>query len=73
VSTESSFYIQQAAKCAKEAEAAMLPNQRAMYLRSQAAWQTLADRRLLTESNRARLEQQKRQAAAEQADCLAAE
>jgi hypothetical protein len=64
VSPESSFYLKQAANCAKEAEAALLPNLREMYRRSEAAWQALADRRLLTEANRARLEEQKRQAVA---------
>jgi hypothetical protein len=56
MSTESSFYMQQVANCAREAEAAALPNQRDKYLRAQSAWQALADRKLLTEAKRARIE-----------------
>ena len=59
MATESTFYLQQVAKCAREAAESLLPNQRAMHLRSQAAWQALADRKLLTETNRAKSEAQK--------------
>ena len=68
MSTESKFYLQQVEHCAKEAEASLLPNRREMHLRSKAAWQALADRRLLTEENRARLDEQKRLAATEAED-----
>jgi hypothetical protein len=44
MSTPSSFYVEQAEVCAKAALDALLPNQREKYLRSQAAWQALADR-----------------------------
>lgn len=61
MSRESSFYLQQVAQCARDAEAAVLPNQREMFLRSQSAWQALADRRLLTEQASAELEAQRRE------------
>jgi len=59
MSTDSRFYLEQAANCAKEAEAASLSNQREMHRRSQAAWQALAERRLLMEANRAKAQQAK--------------
>ncbi len=37
------FYAEQIGLCAAQAAAAGLDNQRAMYLRAQAAWQTLAN------------------------------
>jgi hypothetical protein len=39
------FYLEQAANCAKAAEETKLPNERSKFLRSQLAWQAMADRR----------------------------
>ena len=47
------FYREQAASCARSAQAATLDNQRAIYLRSEQAWQTLADRTAATTLARA--------------------
>jgi hypothetical protein len=68
MATESAFYLEQVENCARDAEAALLPNRREMHLRSQAAWQALADRRILTEANRAKSEEQKRLTASALAD-----
>ena len=65
MATESEFYLQQVESCARQAEASPLANQRAIHLRAQAAWQALADRRLVTEAKRSRLEAEKRLAMAE--------
>jgi hypothetical protein len=62
MATESEFYLKQAESCARQAEASLLPNQRGLHLRAQAAWQALADRRLLTETQRAQIDAEKRQA-----------
>lgn len=62
MATESSFYLDQVENCERKAEASTLPNQRDMHLRSKAAWQALADRRLLTETNRAELARKQRAA-----------
>lgn len=59
MATESDFYLRQAEQCAVEAAAASLPNRRDMLLRAKAVWQALADRRLLTEANREKLEASK--------------
>ena len=59
MASESDFYLRQAENCAKLADAALLPNRREIHLRAQAAWQALADKRLLTEAQRARLDAQK--------------
>jgi hypothetical protein len=47
-----SFYLEQVAKCATEAQGAALDNQRAKYLDAQAAWQELADRALHVQTER---------------------
>ena len=47
-----SFYLEQAANCAKAAEGAQLDNQRAKFLEAQVAWQELADRALHVQSER---------------------
>ena len=39
------FYLEQAANCGKAAEETLLPNERSKFLRSQLAWQAMADRR----------------------------
>ena len=44
MSAPSSFYTEQAAICAKSAEDTALPQLREKYLRSQAAWEALAER-----------------------------
>lgn len=44
MSAPSSFYSEQAAICAKSAADTALPQLREKYLRSQAAWEALADR-----------------------------
>lgn len=48
------FYLQQAALCAKAAEATDLPNQRSKFLRSQQAWQEMANRRATVLAGRAK-------------------
>ena len=52
------FYLEQAESCAKAAADAQLPNQRDTYLRSEKAWQTLADRTAATAAARAAREAQ---------------
>lgn len=44
MTTPASFYRQQAENCARSAAATALPNQRATFLRAQAAWQDMAER-----------------------------
>lgn len=53
------FYLEQAAQCGRDAVAANLPNERERYLRSQAAWQKLADQRATTQAERLRIETEK--------------
>jgi len=48
------FYQQQIGQCGRQAEAAGLSNQRAMYLRAQAAWQKLANAEAAAQAERAR-------------------
>lgn len=50
------FYRGQAEDCARSAAEALLPNQRETFLRSEKAWQMLADRTALTAAARARRE-----------------
>lgn len=45
-------YLQQAEHCARAADAALLENERAKHLRSQAAWLALAARELATQAAR---------------------
>ena len=49
MSVSSQFYLEQAAKCARSADDAMLDNQREIFRRSSAAWQAMADRAIRTE------------------------
>jgi hypothetical protein len=44
MSITSEFYLARAAECAHEAEATVLENVRERYLRSEAAWLTMANR-----------------------------
>jgi hypothetical protein len=53
------FYLEQAAQCGRDAEAATLPLQRERFLRSQDAWQKLADQRGAVQAERHRLETEK--------------
>ena len=46
MSTPGSFYLDQAAVCARAAEATLLPNLRDKYRVAEAAWQALADREI---------------------------
>ncbi|OSZ72455.1 hypothetical protein CAP39_03720 [Sphingomonas sp. IBVSS1] len=48
------FYEQQIGLCGRQAEAAGLSNQRAMYLRAQAAWQKLANTEAASQAERAK-------------------
>jgi hypothetical protein len=66
------FYREQAASCAKAAANAALDNQRAIFLRSEQAWQTLADRTAATSAARAERDAHSASALAEsQADTQA--
>jgi len=49
MSAAGDFYQNQADLCASQADSASLPLLREKYLRSQRAWQALADRAALTE------------------------
>lgn len=49
MSATGAFYQSQADLAGREADAAGLPQQREIFLRSQRAWQALADRIALTE------------------------
>ncbi len=53
MASERNFYLGQVDICAKAAEDSMLPNLREKFLRSQAAWQALADRKSEHEATRA--------------------
>lgn len=53
------FYLEQAAKSGRDAVAASLPHQRERALRSQAAWQKLAEQRATTQAERLRIETEK--------------
>lgn len=65
------FYLEQAQSCAKAAADAALPNQREILLRSEKAWQTLADRTAATTAARALREAEVRtHAATEPADVV---
>jgi hypothetical protein len=53
------FFLEQAAICGKAAEETVLPLQRERFLRSQAAWQKLADQRGETLAERRRIDSEK--------------
>jgi hypothetical protein len=53
MSVSSQFYLEQAAKCERSAHDAALDNQRAIFERSAAAWQAMADRAIRTDAERA--------------------
>jgi len=54
VSATSDFYRLQAEKCSSEADASDLPQVRDRNRRAAAAWQSMADKLILTEATRAR-------------------
>ncbi|MGB3848241.1 MAG: hypothetical protein WA940_20385 [Sphingopyxis sp.] len=54
MSVTSDFYRTQAAKCTGEADASLLPQVRDRNLRAAAAWQSMADKLVLTEATRAK-------------------
>lgn len=56
------FYLEQAASCARSAEAEALPNRREKFLEAQVAWQALADRaiRIHAESEKREAEKAER-------------
>jgi hypothetical protein len=54
MSVSSQFYLEQAAKCARSASDAALDNQRETFLRSQEAWQAMADRAIRVDAERAK-------------------
>ncbi len=54
MSATSQFYLEQAAKCARSADDAVLDNQREVFRRSAAAWQAMADRAIRTDTERAK-------------------
>lgn len=56
MSTPAQFYLDQVAICARAAGASALANERAKFLRSQEAWQALADRTLAVAAARAERE-----------------
>lgn len=58
MASPTSFYLDQAASCAESAKAAILPNLREKFLRSQAVWQELADRQIKTLAARTERERQ---------------
>ena len=55
MSATSDFYLARAAECAAEAQAATLDNVRERCLRSEAAWQMMADRLKRAEKMRAEI------------------
>ena len=59
------FYLKQAEICGKAAHDTTLPNLRDKYLRSQTAWQLLADREIATRAARDVREAEKAHAAEE--------
>jgi hypothetical protein len=59
MSVSSQFYLDQADLCGRKALDAALSNQREIYLRSQAAWQAMADRTIRTDAERAKREASK--------------
>lgn len=54
MSATSDFYRLQAEKCAGDADASALPEVRARNMRAAAAWQSMADKLVLTETTRAK-------------------
>ena len=53
MSATSDFYRLQAEKCSSEADASNLPQVRDRNMRAAAAWQTMADKLIQSETNRA--------------------
>ena len=53
MSPPANFYLEQVAICARAARDCRLDNEREKYLRSQAAWQALADRTIEVATARA--------------------
>ncbi|KTE33240.1 MULTISPECIES: hypothetical protein [unclassified Sphingopyxis] len=54
MSATSDFYRSQAEKCASDADASALPEVRERNLRAAAAWTSMADKLVLTETTRAK-------------------
>lgn len=60
MSASTQFYLDQAALCGRNAQAATLQNQREVLLKAQAAWQAMADRAISTATERDRREAERR-------------
>ena len=67
MSATSDFYLLQAEKCTNEADASNLPQVRDRNRRAAEAWQTMADKLIQSETNRAAAAKQKQAAADESA------
>jgi hypothetical protein len=52
MSVSTQFYLDQAAKCAREAGDALLPNRREVLIRAQASWQAMADKAIRVAAER---------------------
>ena len=59
MSVTSDFYLTRAADCAREAEQTRLDNVRDRCLRSEAAWRTMAERVLRSETSKSKQEAEK--------------
>lgn len=59
MSVTSDFYLTRAADCAREAGETRLDNVRDRCLRSEAAWRTMAERVLRSETSKSKLEADK--------------
>jgi len=63
MSVSTQFYLDQAAQCGKDAQSALLQNQREVLLKAQAAWQAMADRAIRTAAARDRRDEERRELA----------
>ena len=63
MSVSTQFYLDQAAECGRNAQSAMLENQREVLLKAQAAWQAMADRAIRTTAERDRRDAERRDVA----------
>lgn len=59
MSVATQFYLDQAAKCEREASDALLPNRREILLRAQASWQAMADKALRVAEERDKRESER--------------
>ncbi len=64
MSVSSEFYLARAEECARDADAAVLDNVRDRCLRSEAAWRSMADRLIRSDTMRETLATEKAQRAA---------